>query len=53
MLLTGKNEPTAAPYGIAACGRSGLVVTTLDHAQKAVAHANVMVALAKLVFLRM
>jgi hypothetical protein len=50
----GKNEPTAAPYGIPACGRtiSGLVATTLDHAQKATVNTNAIATTAKPVFLR-
>jgi hypothetical protein len=54
ILLIGKNEPTSAPYGIPACGRSisGLVATTFDHAQKAMVNTNAIAAMAKLVFLR-
>src|ERR1700720_4465592 len=53
--LMGRNESTAAPYGIPACGRSmsGLVATTLDHAQKMMATPNAMAAMGKLVILRM
>ena len=53
--LMGRNESTAAPYGIPACGRSmsGLVATTLDHAQKMMATPNAMAAMVKLVILRM
>ena len=55
ILLTVKNEPTSAPYGIPACGRSiwGLVAVTLARAQKVIANANAMAAMAKLVCLRM
>jgi hypothetical protein len=55
ILLANKNEPTAAPYGVPACGRSisGLVATTFDHAQKAMVNTNAVAAMAKLVFLRM
>src|SRR6202040_3491976 len=53
--LMGRNESTAAPYGIPACGRSmsGLVATTLDHAQKMMATPKAMAAMVKLVILRM